>query len=162
MMKPILRLMLLVSAAGVCLSCDDASTAGKYTNFAAFEPTDAIGVRLSVNALSLSIFSGVCSPGTRLTTGVDLVVTASRGPFSLDTVTLHMIDGSNLGGPGITFPSSQLVQMFGTTSVADTRVFTLRPEFTCHGSIPRSVEANVIVVDGSGNAKALKASVAFP
>jgi len=40
----------------------------------------------------------------------------------VDSVILHLMDGSNLGGPQITYPRSHLVQLFGTTAVAAKRL----------------------------------------
>jgi len=162
MKKSIIPITLLLFTTGAMVSCDDASGAGKYTNLGVFVPTNAIVARISLNVLPLPTFTGACPLNGTFPSAVDLVVTPSRDPFSIGTVTLHMIDGSNLGGPGITFPTSQLVQMFGTTSIVQRRIFTFRPEFTCHGSRPQSIKADVIVIDGSGMARGFEATAAFP
>jgi hypothetical protein len=159
--KYIVRLALLVCTTGALASCDSASTNGTYSNGGVFVPTAASGVQISVSLLPSAITStGLCSTGA-LTTSVELVVVPSREAVAVDSVTLHMIDGSNIGGPGITFPSSQLVQMFGTTAVVQPRAFVFQASFVCPAATPRSVTADVIVIDGSGNSKRLAASAAF-
>jgi hypothetical protein len=160
--KYIVRFTLLVCTTGALVSCDSTSASGTYTNYGVFVPTAASDAQFSVSLLSPVIaITGPCSAGT-LTTSVELVVVASSGPVSVDSVMLHMIDGTNLGGPAVTFPSSQLGRMFGTTTVVHTRAFVFSPSFVCPDSRPQSLTAEIIVIDGSGKAKKLAANAAFP
>jgi hypothetical protein len=160
-LKYVGRLTMLLSVMGAAVSCDSTSTNGTYTNAGGFVPTATSGVQISANLLpSVITTTGFCSTGV-LTTPVELVVVPSRETVSVDSVTLHMIDGSNLGGPAITFPSSELVRMFGTTAVVRPRRFIFSPGFVCSDSRPRSVEVDVILVDSGGNMKRLSASAAW-
>jgi hypothetical protein len=80
----------------------------------------------------------------------DLRIVAST-TVDLDQVTIHMIDGTNLGGPMVTVPRTDLVGQFGSTLIVagTTRTFTLRPTFVCTNP-PRSVAAEIIVRDSRG------------
>jgi hypothetical protein len=77
----------------------------------------------------------------------DLRIVAST-TVDLDQVTIHMIDGTNLGGPMVTVPRTDLVGQFGSTLIVagTTRTFTLRPSFVC----TRSVAADITVRDSRG------------
>jgi hypothetical protein len=80
----------------------------------------------------------------------DLRIAAST-TVDLDQVTIHMIDGTNLGGPMVTVPRTDLVGQFGSTRIlaGTTRTFTLRPTFVCTNP-PRSVAADITVRDSQG------------
>jgi hypothetical protein len=56
----------------------------------------------------------------------EVVISASR-TVDVQEVTIRMTDGSNLGGPMVTFPQPQLSSQFGSTRVVAgaTRAFTL-------------------------------------
>jgi hypothetical protein len=160
-LKYLTRLTVLLSVIGAAVSCDSTSTNGTYTNAGVLVPSATSGVQISASMLpSVMTTAGFCSTGV-LTTPVELVVVPSREAVSVDSVTLHMIDGSNIGGPGITFPSSELLQMFGTTAVVRPRRFTFSPGFVCSDSRPRSVTVDVILIDGGGNVKHMSASAAL-
>jgi hypothetical protein len=98
------------------------------------------------------------SPGFQLPSTVtaptplafEIVVSASQS-IDVQQVTIHMIDGSNLGGPMVTVPWATLMERFGTTHVAAgmTRTFTLWPSFVWT-SPPRSVAADITCVDSHG------------
>ena len=89
-----------------------------------------------------------CQNSANLVAAVTVVVTAAPSS-SLDSVSLHMIDGSNLGGPTVTYPQAGLVGLFGPTSIAGTRRFTFRPTFACGATPPRFLTADVALVDGT-------------
>src|SRR5262245_10945836 len=80
----------------------------------------------------------------------DLRIVAST-TVDLDRVTIHMIDGTNLGGPMVTVPRTDLLGQFGSTRIfaGSTRTFTLRPDLVCTNP-PRSVAANITVTDSRG------------
>lgn len=80
----------------------------------------------------------------------DLRISASQ-TVDLQQVTIHMIDGSNLGGPMITVPRTDLIGQFGTTSIVagTTRTFAFRPTFVST-TPPRSVAAEITVKDSRG------------
>ena len=83
---------------------------------------------------------------------VDLFITAMRSNVFVDRVTFHMIDGSNLGGPMVTFPRPNLNTMFGTTFIraGRSRSFTFTPAFACTWFKPGSLRADIVVVNEGG------------
>jgi hypothetical protein len=83
---------------------------------------------------------------------VDLFVTAMQSNVFVDRVALHMIGGSNLGGPMVTFPRPNLDTMFGTTFIraGRSRSFTFFPAFACTWFKPASLRADVVVVSEGG------------
>jgi len=83
---------------------------------------------------------------------VDLFVTARHSNLFVDRVTLHMIDGSNHGGPMVTFPRPNLNSMFGSTFIpaGRSRSFTFTPGFACSWFTWGSLRADVQVVNERG------------
>jgi hypothetical protein len=79
----------------------------------------------------------------------------------VDRVTVRLIDGTNLGGPAITFPRPELNQMFGSTQVIGTRAFAFQPLFGCLRTRPLSIAADVAVVDSTGATQIVSANAAF-
>jgi hypothetical protein len=138
------------------------STNGGPTIFE-FVPTSANGAQIFPHTIPFTSFaSRACPTGRTITTSFDLVVVAAREMnASVNRVTIHLLDGSNVGGPGVTFPSDALIPMFGNTAVAGTRTFPFRPEFDCHFSLPRSMTCEVILIDGAGRTQTLAASAIF-
>ena len=92
----------------------------------------------------------------------DLRISAST-TVDLHQVTIHMIDGSNLGGPMITVPRTDLVGQFGTTSIVagSTRTFTLRPKFVWT-TPPKSIAADITVKDSRGVAYGVTVESPWP
>jgi hypothetical protein len=93
---------------------------------------------------------------------IDLRIAASA-TVDLQQVTIHMIDGTNLGGPMVTVPRTDLVQQFGSTRIVagTTRTFTLRPTFVFTNP-PRSVSADITVKDSRGVAFGVSAQSPWP
>jgi hypothetical protein len=93
---------------------------------------------------------------------IDLRIAAST-TVDLQQVTIHMIDGTNLGGPMVTVPRTDLVQQFGSTRIVagTTRTFTLRPTLVLTNS-PRSVAADITVKDSRGVAFGVTAQSPWP
>jgi hypothetical protein len=81
-----------------------------------------------------------------------LNITAGPHDLTLDHVTLHLNDGSNLGGPMITIPRIDLAGGSGTTIIraGSTRGFGLRPAFDCVFSHPRSLFGTAFLFDPIG------------
>lgn len=96
-------------------------------------------------AFAVPVAVVACSPAI-----FDLRIVAST-TVDLDRVTIHMIDGTNLGGPMVTVPRTDLVGQFGNTRIlaGSTRTFTLRPNLVCTNP-PRSVAADITVMDSRG------------
>jgi hypothetical protein len=78
-----------------------------------------------------------------------LIVSAGVRDVTLDSVTIHMIDGSNLGGPSVTIPQPQLATRFGSTLInaGTTRDFALRPDFGCIGRAPTALRGSALLLD---------------
>ena len=136
----------------VTAGCDDAGPA-TLVSHASFTTTAIV----SPTPIVLSPIVNVpCAAGTGFDSSFHLVVTAGIQPLTLDSVTIHMIDGTNLG-PSITIPRPQLAPPVGTTLIAAgaTRDFLLRPSFGCIVNTPQSFRATAILVDTRGSAQTL-------
>ena len=81
-----------------------------------------------------------------------LVITSGVNDVTFDSVTIHMIDGSNLGGPSVTVPRPELASRFGSTLIraGTTRDFALRPDFGCVTVLPTALQTTAVVVDSGG------------
>jgi hypothetical protein len=81
-----------------------------------------------------------------------LIVSAGVRDVTLDSVTIHMIDGSNLGGPSVTIPQPQLTTRSGSTLInaGTTRDFALRPDFGCIGTRPTALRGSALLLDNRG------------
>jgi hypothetical protein len=92
-----------------------------------------------------------CQPGPPYLSPVYDVDIVALQTVNVDRVTIQLINGSNLGGPMITFPQPRLTDEFGTTLVAagHRRTFRFYPRFPC-GEPPRAVAADLTLVDLSG------------
>ena len=142
---------------GVLISaCDDDSphrvlllnTATSFTPGGIFSP----------NPIRLAPLGGVqCPGGFAFGTTLNLIITAGVHDLTLDSVTLHMIDGTNLGGPSVTIPSPELATQFGSMFIhaGTTRAFALRPTFGCMANQPRSLRGDAFVFDNQGRRQTL-------
>jgi hypothetical protein len=81
-----------------------------------------------------------------------LIINAGVHDLTLDSVTIHMVDGSNLGGPSVTIPQPQLATRFGSTliSAGTTRNFALRPDFGCVARVPTALRGSALLLDARG------------
>jgi hypothetical protein len=105
----------------------------------------------------------LCVTGGLLTTDLNVVVSSTGAGLFVDQVTLHLIDGTNLGGPGVTFPQPDLNARFANTVVlaGSSRSFGLTATFRCGTSAPLAIQGVVGVVDTSGRRSVMTASVAL-
>lgn len=105
----------------------------------------------------------LCATTGALTTGFDLIVT-SRANISVDHVTLHLLDGSNIGASPITFPRAGLTAQFGNTLVraGSSRTFSLTPTFTCRHFLPRFIRGDIVTIDDDGVRQSSTTQAAFP
>jgi hypothetical protein len=136
-------------------ACDDSpdrvllvNTATSFTPAGIFSP----------NPISLAPLGGLqCPGGFAFDTPFNLIITAGVHDLTLDSVTLHMIDGTNLGGPSVTIPSPELATQFGSMFIhaGTTRAFALRPTFGCIANQPRSLRGNAFVFDDQGRRQTL-------
>ena len=95
------------------------------------------------------------------TTDLILAITSTGSSVFLDSVMIHLNDGTNLGGPTVTFPRAGLDAQFGTTlvSAGSTRAFTFGSALTCKGG--QSARMDAIVMDMAGQRHSISAAVQF-
>jgi len=105
-----------------------------------------------------------CVNGGVLRPDLNLIVRSAHGDVAIDHVTLHMLDGTNLGGPGVTFPQPALNAQFANTIVraGTSRTFVFSPTFTCGLSAPRSIRGDVGIVNPAGARSLLSTTFMFP
>jgi len=92
-------------------------------------------------------------------------VIAARQRVDFDSMTIRMVDGTNLGGPMITVPHAQLVNEFGTTLIGagTTRSFGLRRDIPCDRlATARSIGAELAFVDAGGQSHGVTVSTPLP
>ena len=155
-----MRTIAIVVVAVAMAACE-IGTNGSRT-FIGVSPTSATAVQFSPQTLPLSIAATRCVSGLVFTTGFDLVIVQTRPVHVfMDQVTLHLLDGSNVGGPSITFSRLQLNSMFGSTLVVGTRAFSFRPQFSCGVRRPRSIVADVVLMDEEGGGRSVSVNAAF-
>jgi len=153
-----MKIIAVVVAVLMLTACDAAKNAGDAS--IAFSPTPVTAVQFSPQFLPFAPVTSSCAVGSVFSTGFNLVIVGDRPSF-LDQVTLHLLDGSNVGGPTVTFPNAQLTNMFGSTLVVSSRVFPFRPEFACGLRRPQSMVANIVLIDGHGSSRNVSVSAAF-
>ena len=94
---------------------------------------------------------------------LNLAITAGSSDVSLDHVTIQLLDGSNVGGPSITFPRAGLNSQFGSTVVRQraSRTFGLTPSFGCTPTQPQFIRADVQLIDQFGASQSLRSTVSL-
>jgi hypothetical protein len=99
-----------------------------------------------------------CAGRPYVTPAFDIVITASR-TVNLDEVTIHLLDGSSLGGSMITFPRPGLGNAFGPTRIAagESRPFRFNPRVPC-SELPRAFAADLRLVDLGGSTHLITAN----
>jgi hypothetical protein len=139
----------------MCLSaCDTGGTSVGLLS----EPSTQSFLTASIAPRSNAAAEGFVSVGCSLHVGFelpfDLTITAVD-TASIDHVTIHMIDGTNLGGPMITFPRPDLISRFGTTVIpaGSTRVFPFAPVVSCGGRHPSAIAADITFLMGAGRTR---------
>jgi hypothetical protein len=165
LMKPFGSAMAVLSAlALVCASsgCDRSTTPGASIGVG---PAPVLVGNVFITTEQMAFGTATtCTTAGLLTTGVTLVVASTSASFLVDQVTLHLLDGSNVGGPGVTFAPAALNATFSNPVVAagSSRTFVLKPTFSCGRSAPRSIRGEVSIVDGSGRRSLMTARVTLP
>jgi hypothetical protein len=104
-----------------------------------------------------------CAVTPQAAPAFDIVIATTR-TADLESVTIRLINGSELGGPKITFPQAPLTTEFGTTRIiaGTPRTFTFSPQFECGSSRPQSVAADIAVVELSGEVHRITVSRTLP
>jgi hypothetical protein len=127
------------------------------------EPANAFAKVSVITPASLTVSAFSCG-GTQLV-GPDLTlfVTASQSSLFVDTVTIHLVDGSNLSGESITFPRAGLDAQFGSTFIpfGNRRSFLFRPAFVCPTLPARAIVADVVLADEAGRRHSVSTTVSL-
>ena len=96
-------------------------------------------------------YAFVGGPGSYAAPPFDLsVFTSTSG--NLHSVTIHLLDGSNVGGPAFTYAQPGLSSQFGTTYIhaGTTRLFRFDLPVAAWTPRPRRVGADIVVIDDHG------------
>jgi len=143
----------------VLAGCD-----AKSTHVAAIAPAGipAVGAVLTVAPAGPPGLA-VCVGGGFFTPGLTLVVSSPQATVAVSDVTLHLSDGSNVGGPGVTVPQLRLDAGAPTLVFAgSSRTFFLNPALACGFASPRAIHADVGVVEAGGTRTVIRAVAALP
>jgi hypothetical protein len=141
-------LMALITA-----GCDDPPQGVRMVNGADFRPG------ISLSPLPITFAPSGAFPctggGFAFAPSFHLIVSAGVRDVTLDSVTIHMVDGSSLGGPSVTVPRPELTTRFGSTLInaGTARDFALRPDFGCIGSAPTALRGTALLLDQRGIAQ---------
>jgi len=157
----------LASGCGVTMlafalsACEGVGSVGLVTT----GPSAPAAITASINYVSVSqapAFGVSACTGSRAA-AFDIVVVASV-PMHLNNVTIQLVDGSNVGGPMVTFPQASLSTQFGTTNVlaATARTFRLSPRFPCGILRPDHVAAQLSLVDAGGTLRGVAIAGPLP
>ena len=156
-MRIMLAALVAVGAALLTTSCSDPGGKGKVTGVVT--PTATIGAQIAPQAISLDGFSTLNCPIGIFSTRFDLLISASASSRAfVDSVTVRLADGSNLGGPSVTFARPDLDRLFGSTLIVGTATFPLQPQFECLLSRPSGLVADIIIIDANGNPQQVTAT----
>lgn len=135
----------------ITAACDDMPEHAPMVNRADFRP----GLSLEPNPIRFTPIVGAfpCTGGGfAVDTSFHLFVSAGVHDLTLDSVTIHMIDGSNVGGPSVRIPQPELATRFGSTLInaGTTRDFALRPDFGCVTRVPTAFRGSALLLDPRG------------
>jgi hypothetical protein len=134
----------------ITAGCYDMPEHAPMVNGLDFRP----GLSIEPTPISFIAPSGVPCPlqGFPFVPSFHLLVTSGIEDMTLNSVTIHMIDGSNVGGPSIVIPQPELAARFGSTVIVGgtTRDFALRPDFGCITSVPTALRSSALLVDRRG------------
>ena len=148
-----MRAMTMLLMALTLASCQDARK-GKFSYTESFVPTPPIGLQIVPQVPVPTVSTEACALGQSFTIPFTLVIVSpSQFDLSMDRVTFHLIDGTNIGGPAVTFPRPGLNSMFGSTLVSGTNSFSFRPDFGCVGTHPLAIAADVVLTDRAGGTR---------
>jgi hypothetical protein len=157
-----------VTAVAIALSaCDSGIVSHVGTGPTAPSPSPAITASIQYLPTSQgpSVAPTGCNPHVPPVTTFAVVIAAPT-PMRVDNVTIRLIDGSNLGGPMVTFPQPGLTAQFGTTVVPAgiPRTFTFTPQFSCGSgtTLPSQVMGQIALMDSAGQSHTVAVSAPFP
>jgi hypothetical protein len=155
-----MRALMMLLMTLTLVSCDDTQK-GTFSVTESFlpTPTPPVGLQIFPQALpAVPVSTVACPLGQSFTIPFNLVIVSSQSDVSMDLVTVRLIDGSNIGGPEITFPRAGLNNMFGSTTVIRTSTFSFTPVFGCTATQPEVIVADVVLTDRTGSSRSLTAS----
>ena len=159
-----------VTAVAIALSaCDSGIVSHVGTAPTALSPSPSPAISASIQYVPTSQGPNVgisgCNPHVPPVTTFAVVI-ATPTPMRVDNVTIRLIDGSNLGGPMVTFPQPGLTAQFGTTVVPAgiPRTFTFTPQFACGSgtTLPSQVMGQISLMDSAGLPHTVAVSAPFP
>jgi len=117
-------------------------------------PTAALAGAIVPQPLVLSPVAGARCPFlTPFTTAFDLVIDHQGGTdLFIEQVTIHLLDGSNVGGSPLLMSSADLAARLGSTRVrsGQTSRFGFTAQFGCTAFLARSLRADVVLRDAAG------------
>lgn len=146
-----MKLLAGLCATLVLVSCADSPPHAMGVGGSIFVPSAVVSAQLSPLALPFNpLLSPFCPIVPAFTTAFDLVVDGGRNQLFLDRVLLHLNDGLNVGGPMVTFPRAELTRLFGPTVILGSRRFAFNPTFGCGAFVPRSIVADLDLIDAGG------------
>ena len=156
-----MRLVGFLCATLTLASCADTGQSGGAALSTLVSPTLTVGAQISPQRLPIANAVTIGCPLVP-TTNFDLIILPSQSArVSMETVTLRLIDGTSVGGPMLTFPRARLNRMFGSTLIVARRIFTFQAQFGCVTRTPRSMVADVVIVDENGATQTLTADASF-
>lgn len=151
-----MRITAMICAALAAASC--AVEGGKGTAMSVFAPAAAVSAIISPQFVVVTPVAGsACAIVPAFDTDFSLLVTTGS-QVAVDSVTISLGDGSNVGGPTVTIPSSGLEQMFGSLVVVDSRSFAFHHRFGCGTFRPSTLFVEMMVRERSGATRRLTTS----
>lgn len=152
----VLSIALLAACAAAC--DDDASTKPGLR-----PDRVAVATVSVVTPASVAVATLPACAGAPISPELSVFVSSARTNAFLDGVTLHLNDGSNVGGPTVTIPRADLNSLFGTTLVraGSSRVFGFRPLFRCVPFQAQLVRGEFNFIDEFGVQQTMTTTMSF-
>jgi hypothetical protein len=149
------KTMIVIAAIALLASagCDRTTTVAGIAP--AYVP--AATARLTTTPLAFAP-STYCASAALLRPNVSLIITSGSDVF-VDELTLHLLDGSNVGGPGITIPPAGFSD--GFVRAGTSRTFVVTPTFKCGVSSPQAIQGDVVIVNPTGMRTSLSTTAAL-
>ncbi|HJZ76225.1 MAG TPA: hypothetical protein VKE51_31030 [Vicinamibacterales bacterium] len=141
------RWILAGCAIASLVACDTSDTA-TLTSSSVLRPDVGANVLISPATFVIGTPVARACPGGVFSPAFALVITpVSSRNMSFRSATFRLIDGTT-PGPSVTFPQPQLTNMFGTLVISQPRTFNFAPAFACPTTLPRAMQAEVVMDDG--------------
>ena len=128
-------------------ACNDDSPGARRSGLIS-SPSASLAVGIPASMPLILVAPASCPMTQPFTTSFDLFVSPSTDEVAFDSLTLQFIDGFGTSSR-LFFSTNDLLLIFGNTRIpkGTRRAFTLRPEFGCGLSTPRSVMAVIDLID---------------